>query len=252
MSVTAADIAGGVTPREYRRLLGWPRGATIPEELLQIERRARAWYGRHATPFAMTRRVAIDVLGETTVAVNSGIVLKGAALARRLADGGAHALLVCAVSAGSEAALEATHLWQSGRPEAAYSLERFAAAAAERLVRHVASEVCASLRPRRERLLPHLSPGCGGWDLAEQHRLMELLGGRPAIDAAEGGSARLGPLTMLPSGAMHPQHSLLAVFGIADRQARVRPAAACQSCDLDPCQFRRVPSARPDVLRVPS
>jgi len=129
-------------------------------------------------------------------------------------------------------------------------LDRFAAAAAESLVRHAASQLGASLRPRRERLLPHLSPGCGGWDLADQHRLLGLLSGSsPGPSVRNDCGTPFGPLTLMPSGALQPPHSLLAAFGITDLAVRVRPLVACGACDLDPCEFRRAPAPRPDFRR---
>ena len=81
--------------------------------------------------------------------------------------------------------------------------------------------------------MPHLSPGCGTWDLSDQHKLMELLAGSD--------SGELGPLKMLSSGAIEPQHSVLAVMGVTHRNFAFTPEHLCRSCDLSPCAFRRAP-----------
>jgi len=100
------------------------------------------------------------------VLLQSGPPLRSEALAARLRAGSAHALMVAVASAGPEVADEAARLWGAGRLDEAYFLDRLAAAIAEGLLVHVSSAACRSLVPRRERLLPHLSPGCGDWDLA--------------------------------------------------------------------------------------
>ena len=56
--------------------------------------------------------------------------------------------------------------------------------------------------------MPHLSPGCGSWDLSDQHKVWALLAG----DANE-----LGPLRIMESGALHPQHSVVAASGVTHR-----------------------------------
>jgi hypothetical protein len=52
-----------------------------------------------------------------------------------------------------------------------------------------------------------------------------------------------GPLTLLASGALHPQHSLLAALGVTHRAFVATRESSCRRCDLDPCSFRRVPLA---------
>jgi hypothetical protein len=135
---------------------------------------------------------------------------------------------------------ETARLWADGKPDEAYFLDRFGVAVTERLVFWASAALCRAAEPRGETLLPHLSPGCGGWELAAQHRLMALLSGT--------NEGVLGPLRLLPSGAIHPPHALLAVLGVTRRVVAATPMDACRSCDLSPCGFRRAPhlgAARP-------
>ena len=67
------------------------------------------------------------------------------------------------------------------------------------------------------------------------------------LTGEEGGTA-LGPMALLPSGALRPQHSLLAALGVTRRSFAATPEDLCRSCDLDPCAFRRAPCAT-DNLR---
>ena len=230
LSVAAQQVEADLSQRDYHRLLKWPRGRRMPEEMRACGQGARRWYAQQGRPFLAARRVALRAIEAGTVTLVSGAVLSGERLAASLRDGGARALAVVVASAGPEVANEAARRWDAGHPDEAYFLDRLAAGVAEGLLARAASDLCRELAPRREHLLPHHSPGCGDWDLDDQARLIDVLG-----DAC-------GPVTLLASGALRPQHSVLAAFGITPRAvATASPVAACRRCDLDPCVFRRIP-----------
>ena len=243
LPVPALEIAAAVAEREFLRLLQLPRNRPLEGDLRERADGARDWYTRHGQPFAAVRRVGLGALGPATVTLETGEVLSGAALADRLRAGEAHAIVAVAASAGPEVAEESARLWAAELPDEAFFLDRFAAAVTERLVFWTAAALCRESEPAGETLLPHLSPGCGQWDLAGQHRLMALLTGQARADGAPDGLASLGPVSLLPSGALRPQHSVLAVFGVTKRMFAATPDDLCRSCDLDPCAFRRAPFA---------
>ncbi len=247
LSPGAAEIAAAVPEREYLRLLQLPRGRALEGDLLHCAEGARGWYSAHGRPFAATRRVGLLAVGPTTASLDTGAVLSGAALADRLRTGEAHAIVALAASAGREVAEETARLWASDRPDEAFFLDRFAVAVTERLVFWSAASLCRDSEPEVETLLPHLSPGCGHWDLADQHRLMALLTGLASDDGAPTAAVSLGPIRLLSSGALDPQHSLLAALGVTKRTFAVTPEGFCRSCDLDPCAFRRAPFAGPSL-----
>lgn len=242
LSVSAALIAGAVPEREYLRLLGLPRDRALEGELLDRASRARSWYAGHGRPFVATRRAEVAALGPASVVLDTGDQFESAALADRLRAGDAHAVLALAASAGLEVAEETKRLWADDRPDEAFFLDRFAVAVTERLVLWASATICRASEPAKETLLPHLSPGCGHWDLADQHRLMSLLTGEASLTT-------LGPVELRPSGALHPQHSLLAALGVTRRVFAATAETVCRSCDLDPCAFRRAPFG-PSALRL--
>jgi hypothetical protein len=246
MAVRADQVTAAVPLREYRRLLGLPRGRAASEELVDRENAARAWYAAHGRPFVAARRVPLREVGDQSATLATGDVLESAVLAERLRVGEAHAVVVLAASAGPEVAREARRLWAEGRPDEGYFLDRLAATVAERLVFHATAAICPWSGDRREWPLPHLSPGCGHWDLTGQHGLMRLLLGlRPGEGAC---GVPCGPVALLESGMLEPQHSLLAAFGVTHRAYVATAEAACRSCDLDPCDQRRVPHTS-EILR---
>ncbi len=253
LAVSAADAAAGVTDAEFRRLLGIPRGREVAAEIDERADLARRWYAEHGQPFVAVRRMALGSATPESVTLETGEVIGGAALAERLRDGEAYALVALAVSAGPEVAVEAARLWADDRPDESYFLDRFAAAVTEQLVWQASAALCGSATTAGEGLLPHLSPGCGRWEISAQHQLMALLcvdqPPRPrAMPAAAGEDVQpalvLGPITLLASGALKPQHSLLAALGVARRDIVATPESSCRSCDLARCRYRRAPYTR--------
>lgn len=228
-------LAAEVAEAEYLRLLGLPRGRALEGELLARAGWARDWYAEHGRPFAAARRVAIERLAGEAVILAEGTTLRCGLLARRLGEGEAHALQALAASAGPEVDAEAERLWAAGRPDEAYFLDRFGTAVVERLVFHAALSLCRAAEARRETLLPHLSPGCGRWELDDQPRLMRLVFG--------GEREATGRVEMLPTGALRPKNALLAALGVTRRRVAPTPAEACRACDLPGCAFRRAPHA---------
>ena len=234
LHVSGSDISDAISGRDYNRLLQLPRDRELEGELLDRAEKARAWYSRFGNPFVASKRVDVESVTQDSILLETGACLHSLVLAQRFVAGQAHALMVLAASAGTEVAEEVAKHWTEGRPDEGFFLDRFAVCVTEHLLFWAAATLCRSSESAQETLLPHLSPGCGHWDLNDQHKLMSLLTG------VEGG-ATLGPLTMLSSGGLHPQHSVLAVMGVTHQNYGVTPESLCRSCDMNPCKFRRAP-----------
>ena len=247
--LSAGEVAAAVGDDDYRRLLGIPRDAELPEAVGSGAAAARRWYAAHGRPWIAARRHAIAALDHDAIVLDGGVRVPGERLAKRLARNDAHALVAVAVSAGREVAEEAARLWGEDRPDESYFLDRFATAVVESLLWRASAILCGEAIDAGEWLVPHLSPGCGGWEIDAQAQLFELAGGVfaiPAVDAAEPGAtvAALGPLELLDTGSLRPQHSVLAALGVTRRAIVATPEGACRTCDRPRCRYRRVPRAR--------
>lgn len=225
------ELAASVPQHEYNRLLQMPRTRDLEGELLERANGARAWYAQHGKPFVASRYVELEDIETPVVRLANHVELNSVRLAERLKAGEARALVVLAASAGPEVADEVSKCWAE-RPDEAFFLDRFAVAITEQLIQWSSAFLCRESEPQQETLMPHLSPGCGNWDLADQHKLMVLL----AEEKTE-----IGPLQLLPSGALHPQHSIMAALGVTRRKFAATPRDICLGCDLNPCAFRRAP-----------
>jgi hypothetical protein len=234
LPATGQELADTVAPSEYARLLGLPRGRPLEGELAERARGARDWYARRGRPLVASRRILLAPPRDAAVCLEGGEPLRSASLASRLRAAESHALVVLAATAGPEIGEEVDRLWADGRPDEAFFLDRLGAAVTERLVFWAGRTLCRAAEPQGETLLPHASPGCGDWDLRDQHRLWDVLFGDDASLA--------GPLRLLSSGALHPRHAVLAAMGVSRQtHAAPTPADMCRACDLSPCAFRRAP-----------
>jgi hypothetical protein len=91
--------------------------------------------------------------------------------------------------------------------------------------------MCQVSEGSHETLTPHLSPGCGNWELEHQRTLWTAI--FPDGD--------LGPITLLDSGGLSPKNSILAAAGVTRLAVSASPFDACRSCTLERCGFRRAP-----------
>ena len=238
LPASAAELAAAVPEREYLRLLGLPRGRALEGDLRERARR-RARLVRRARPAVRGHAAG----GRHRPRAGHGPPRHGSGASRALPSPTGCARARPTPSSPlprARAARWPTRRAASGpsdRPDEAFFLDRFAVAVTERLVFWASAPICRASEPARETLLPHLSPGCGHWDLADQHRTHGPPDRRGRRHGARPRSA------LLPSGALRPQHSLLAALGVTRRSFAATPEDLCRSCDLDPCAFRRAPCA---------
>jgi hypothetical protein len=211
LPVTGAELAAAVSPEDQARLLQLPRSRPFEGEIRTRVAAARSWYAENGRPFLAWRRQPLDAVEPGVIRLRCGQELRSAALSRRLASAGAHGFVALCASAGPEVAEEADRHWREERPDEAFFLDRFGAAVAEGLVRLGAAALSRAGEAEGETLLPHLSPGCGDWDLSDQHRLWAIL--------FADGSCPSGPLRILESGGLSPRHSVLAGLGVARLRA---------------------------------
>lgn len=245
-SLPDGRAAARVPPAEYTRLLGYPPGTGPDGAAARVAEEARAWYEAWGTPWIHLRDVGIAGTEGERLLLEDGTALRSPSLADRVGTSGAHALAVCAVSAGPEVDDRVRALWAQGRPDEAWALDAFGSAVAEALVVEAGAKLCARVEPGGTTVLPYTSPGYDGWDLREQRLLFRIL--RPSREAA-----LPGPLALLPSAQLVPRKSFLTVFPITRRRDIVRrmpDLVPCTLCAFHPCAYRRAPYLVPPA-RIP-
>jgi hypothetical protein len=231
LKIQAQDIARAVSESEFKRLLGLPRSQNFTENVESVARAARDWYATNGNPYVAFARIPLNTVAPPRIELENSVTLHSGQLAQRLLNEEAHAIVVVAATAGPIVAEKIARHWEEGHPDEAFFLDRFASAVAEQLLQWSTTHLCRESESSQETLLPHLSPGCEDWDLTEQHLLMSLLSD----------DTRIGPIDLLSTGALRPQHSVLAALGVTRKKVLVVQKDICRSCNLTPCDFRRSP-----------
>jgi hypothetical protein len=156
-------------------------------------------------------------------------------LQRTLQKAEAHSVLLVAASAGPEVDHEAQKLWREEKPDEYFFLEIWGSAVVEHLIAATGARLCAWAEGEHMAVLPHYSPGYSEWDIAEQPRLLQLVGMTRE-------QAQPGRMEVLASGALRPKKSQLAVFGLTrhtERLRRLTDLVPCENCSLSSCRYRR-------------
>ncbi len=235
LAVPSIVVAREVQEREYRRLLQWPVDREMTPEVAERAEQARRWYEEWGQPSVHLRLLDVLDCGGETVALDRGEPLQSPALAKRLREARASALVIAAVTAGREVDQETASHWRRGEVDEAYFLDRFGACVAEHLLGRVRVELCQRLEPEGFAVLRGLGPGHTGWPTEDLTRVVALL-------AASDGTLP-SPLGVLESGMMQPKCSAITAFGLTRQldHPEVTDAAPCEVCDLRGCRFRRRP-----------
>ncbi len=245
-SIEIADTLTGVdvSPQEYVRLLGYPRGWVLEGRARELADWAREWYAKNGRPWFYARQVeSLETDGDTTRGDTiriDGVAFNCKRLRNAIEQAGAHSAILVAVGAGPEAEEEAGRCWSEERPDEYFFLEVFASAVVEHLTTFAGARLCDWAEQRGMAVLPHSSPGYPDWDVAEQPRLLELI----KQTRSESLPSRVD---VFDSGMLRPKKTQLAVFGVTrhtERLQRLTSLIPCESCSFRPCQYRRAPYKR--------
>lgn len=238
VSDAAPDVA--VQDVEYRRLLGYPKDHPLTDRALELSDWARAWYREHGRPWMYARQAAGLALADGRVTIETTTFVSPR-LYGSLAEAEADSTVLVAVSAGRECEEEAHRLWEEGKPDEYFFLEIYGSAVVEALVAGAAFRLCEWADGHGLAVLPHYSPGYPDWDIAEQRKLLDLIGLERALGLPR-------DLRVLETGMLQPKKSLLAVFGLTPRVERVQRLTSlvpCTNCSLPACRYRRAPYRHP-------
>jgi hypothetical protein len=224
---------------EYRRLLGYPAHYEPKGRARELAEWARQWYHENGRPWIYARQSDELDFMDGSVEIN-GTTLVSKRLHDQLAAAGANGAMLIAVSAGKECEERAGELWSEGKPDEYFFLEVYGSAVVECLVTVAAYQLCQWADQRGMAMLSHYSPGYPGWDISDQHRLMDLILQRKSVDLP-------GDLHVLSTGMLQPKKSLLGLFGITRHTGvvpRLPDMIPCETCSLPSCRYRRAPYRR--------
>ncbi len=219
---------------EYQRLLGYPKNHTLDGRARELADAARKWFSENGRPWIFAHEMnGLEFHGEKLRL--GGMEFSSRRLREIFSEAAAQGAMLVAVSAGRECEEHARKLWDEGKPDEYFFMETFGSAVVEHLVTVASGRICGWADENKMAVLPHLSPGYSGWDVAEQVRLWNLF-------RQNAGGRFPGPLDVLESGMLRPKKSLLTVFGLTgdlEKARRFAKLIPCENCALPNCRYRR-------------
>ena len=223
------DIPLAIDPDEVLRFQGYKAGIDIPSaDVRALFDEALALGRALMAPRAALRAFPVVRDGDRLVA--DGVTLTIPRIADRWGEITEIVAGVCTI--GDALERHVTALWDARELPLAMMLDSVGSGAVESLAEYVNDQLCHEGLARRVKVTNRVSPGYGGWDVAEQRLLWRLCPG----DAV--GVARNEACFMTPTKTI----TILVGAGAA---ARVDDYfTQCARCWMRDCAYRRAPATR--------
>jgi hypothetical protein len=223
------DIPLAIDPDEVLRFQGYKAGVDVPPaDVLALFDEALALGRTLMRPRAVLRRFPVVRAGDRLVAGEVTLTIPRIAERWGLVDEVVAG--VCTIGGALEA--RAAALWDARELPLAMMLDSVGSGAVESLAEYVNDLLCQEGIARGTRVTNRVSPGYGGWDVAEQRLLWRLCSGQ-AID-----------VSLNEACFMSPTKTVTILVG-AGPAARVDDYfSQCARCWMRDCAYRRVPLAR--------
>jgi hypothetical protein len=224
-----------ISDYEYFRMLGYPKGHLPEGRAREIADATRAWYAENGLPWTYRRELAVGWDDETLLL--DGVSFPSPQLATYFREHAVTRAFGVVANPGSALPARAHEHWQGGRPDEYFFAEVYGTAVAERLFAEVTQPICKIACAEGAVPLEHYLPGYGGWDIAEQPALHQLIFKHPEAAPPE-------PIEVLASGMPRPKKVMLAIAPIAPEAPVFRhdpSLVPCGGCSLEACPVRLAP-----------
>ncbi|HYE90788.1 MAG TPA: vitamin B12 dependent-methionine synthase activation domain-containing protein [Terriglobales bacterium] len=223
------DIPLAIDPDEVLRFQGYKAGVDVPSaDVRALFDEALALGRTLMRPRAVLRTYPVTRDGDRLQA--DGVTLTIPQIAQRW--GAIEELTAGVCTIGHALERHAADLWEARELPLAMMLDSVGSGAVESLAEYVNDQLCGEGIARGVKVTNRVSPGYGGWDVAEQSQLWRLCPGDP-----------IG-VTLNESCFMTPTKTITILVG-AGPDARVDDYfSQCARCWMRDCAYRRAPSVR--------
>jgi hypothetical protein len=223
------DIPLAIDPDEVLRFQGYQAGVDVPTaEVMALFDDALALGRALMRPRAVVRSLPVIRDGDRLTA--DGVTLTIPRIAERWGAVETIAAGVCTIGAALEQRV--SELWAARELPLAMMLDSVGSGAVESLAEYVNDELCREGVARGVKVTNRVSPGYGGWDVAEQRLLWQLCPGE-RVD-----------VSINDACFMHPTKTITILVG-AGAGARVDDYFnQCARCWMRDCGYRRGPARR--------
>jgi hypothetical protein len=223
------DIPLAIDPDEVLRFQGYKPGIDVPSADVQALFDEALALGRALMrPRAVLRSFPVARGDDRLTA--AGVTLTIPRIAGRW--GAVEEIVAGVCTIGDALERRAGELWEARELPLAMMLDSVGSGAVESLAEHVNDRLCQEGLARGMKVTNRVSPGYGGWDVAEQRLLWQLCPGDP-----------IG-VTLNEACFMTPTKTITILVG-AGARARVDDYfSQCARCWMAGCAYRRVPARR--------
>jgi cobalamin-dependent methionine synthase I len=225
------DIPLEIDPDEVLRFQGYKRGGEAPgPEVRALLDEALALGDVLMEPRAAVRWHELRSRTDDRLVLADDLVFTVPGIARAWGAVTEVAGAVVTIGRGLEQRVAA--LWEARELPLAAMLDSVGSGAVESLAEHVNDVLCQEGIARGVKVTNRISPGYGGWDVAEQPLLFRMVSGAPV------------GVTLNEMCFMSPEKSITLLVG-AGPDARVdHYFSQCARCWMAACAYRRAPAAR--------
>jgi hypothetical protein len=223
------DIPLAIDPGEVLRFQGYKAGIDVPSaDVLALFDEALALGRTLMRPRAVLRTLPVRRDGDRLVADDVTLTIP------RIAErwGSVDELVAGVCTIGGALERRASELWEARELPLAMMLDSVGSGAVESLAEYVNDLLCQEGIARGVKVTNRVSPGYGGWDVAEQQLLWRLCPG----DAVG--------VTLNDACFMTPTKTITILVG-AGVDARVDDYfSQCARCWMRDCAYRRAPAVK--------
>lgn len=224
------DLPLEIDPDEVLRFQGYKRGVDTPgPEVRRLFEEALALGRPLLEPRAVVRWVPVARMSADGLEVD-GTTLTIPDVAAAWGRLETVAFAVCTIGEGLERRV--AELWEARELPLAAMLDSVGSGAVESLAEYVNDLLCQEGIGGGVRVTNRISPGYGGWDVAEQRLLFRLCPG----DAVG--------VTLNDACVMTPEKSISLAAGAGARARVDHYFNQCARCWMAACAYRRVPARR--------
>jgi hypothetical protein len=223
------EVPLAIDPDEVLRFQGYKIGVDVPPaDVRALFDEALALGRTLMRPRAVLRRLPVARDGDRLVA--AGVTLTIPRIAQRWGPVDEIVAGVCTIGGDLEA--RASALWDARELPLAMMLDSVGSGAVESLAEYVNDLLCQEGLARGTQVTNRVSPGYGGWDVAEQRLLWRLCPGEPV------------GVSLNEACFMTPTKTITILAG-AGAAARVDDYfSQCARCWMRECAYRRAPLGR--------
>ncbi len=212
-----------VTNEAFFKRLGYPTDYDPPEHVEELMDWAKDWFAENGNPWMNVFEVKVDVHKENLIF--DKVIIDSPKLWKRYQKHNVKNAVIIVITAGDKVDQKVKELWEDDISDQSFFLESYAAAYVETWVANTSAIIKKWAVKKGLNALSRFSPGYPGWDLTDQHNLMQVIVNQNMNI----------PIHVMESSLLVPKKSQLSVMGIYQGEEVMEVDSECKGCSLLDC-----------------